>query len=597
MCGIVGYVGDKEAQEILIDSLKRLEYRGYDSSGIALLSESGISLKKAVGEIAVLESIMDRMPGKIGIAHTRWATHGKPSVENAHPFVDCTNSIAVVHNGIITNYMSLKESLAREGHKFRSETDSEILAHLIESAEGGSLVEKVRNALKSVQGSYAIAVVGRGYDEIIASRNESPLVIGLGHDENFVASDVTALLRYTNEVVYLQDLEVARITRAGIEIMTLDGKKVQREPQKVSWSVEAAERGGYPHFMLKEIFEQPQAIHDSLLGRLGGTEDEIDLPPGRFTSVKILGCGTSYHAGLVGKYIIEEFSRIPTMAQISSEYRYSPVTESSPLVVCITQSGETADTLAAAREARRRGCKTVAITNVVGSAITREVDSVIYTRAGPEIGVAATKTFVTQLIALYLLGLRLGRTQGSLSSEQHREILSSMRSLPRIVQRVLNSADSLHDLARKYRNAHSMFFIGRHINYPTSLEGALKTKEISYIHGEGYPAGELKHGPLALLCKDTPVVAICVRDHTYEKMLANVREVAARDAPVIAIGTEGDRELDKFAEDVFLVPDIEPLFTPIPIIVSLQLFAYYLALERGCPIDKPRNIAKTVTVE
>ncbi|MEM3039132.1 MAG: glutamine--fructose-6-phosphate transaminase (isomerizing) [Thermoplasmata archaeon] len=597
MCGIVGYIGDKEAQEIVMESLKRLEYRGYDSAGIALLSESGISVKKAVGEISVLESILETMPGKIGIAHTRWATHGKPTVENAHPFVDCTGGIAVVHNGIITNYMSLKERLANDGHKFTSETDSEILVHLIESADGDTLIEKVTNALKVVEGSYAIAVIAQGHDEIIASRNESPLVVGIGHDENFVASDVTALLKYTNEVVYLQDKEVARVTRRGVEISTLEGERILRESQKVDWSVEAAERSGYPHFMLKEIFEQPQAIHDSLLGRLEGAEEEIDFPTGRFTSVKILGCGTSYHAGLVGKYIIEELSKIPTTTQISSEYRYSPVTESSPLVVCITQSGETADTLAAAREARRRGCRTVAITNVVGSAITREVDSVIYTRAGPEIGVAATKTFVTQLIALYLLGLKLARIQGSLSSESRREILASLRTLPRIVQRVLNSAGALHGLAKKYRNAHSMFFIGRHINYPTSLEGALKTKEISYIHGEGYPAGELKHGPLALLCKDTPVIAICVRDHTYEKMLGNVREVAARDAPVIAIGTEGDRELEKFAEDVFLVPDIEPLFTPVPIIVSLQLFAYYLARERGCPIDKPRNIAKTVTVE
>lgn len=597
MCGIVGYIGDKEAQEIIIESLKRLEYRGYDSAGIAMLSASGITLKKAVGEIAVLESTMGKMHGRIGIAHTRWATHGKPTERNAHPFVDCDGGVAIVHNGIITNYMSLKEGLVRDGHRFSSETDSEVLVHMIESVEGNSLLERVTKVLRSVEGSYAVAVISQGHEEIIAARNESPLVIGLGHDENFVASDVTALLKYTNEVVYLQDREIARITRSGVEIISLDGGKVSREPQKVDWSLEAAERGGYPHFMLKEIFEQPQAIHDSLLGRLEGAEDESDLPPGPFTSVNIIGCGTSYHAGLVGKYIIEELSKIPTTVQISSEYRYSPVTESSPLIVCITQSGETADTLAAAREARRRGCRTVTITNVVGSAITREVDSVIYTRAGPEIGVAATKTFVTQLIALYLLGLKLAKLRGTLSSESQREILASLRSLPRVVQRVLNEAEVLHSLARKYKDARSMFFIGRHINYPTSLEGALKTKEISYIHGEGFPAGELKHGPLALLSKDTPVIAICVRDHTYEKMLGNVREVAARDAPVLAIGTEGDYDLEKYAEDVFLIPNIEPLFTPIPIIVSLQLLAYYLALERSCPIDKPRNIAKTVTVE
>jgi len=597
LCGIVGYVGDKEAQEIIIDSLKRLEYRGYDSAGIAMLSDSELSVKKEIGEIAILESVMGIMPGKTGIAHTRWATHGKPTKENAHPFVDCKSAIAVIHNGIITNYMSLRDELVKKGHKFSSETDSEIFAHLIEDAEGSDLLDKVLHTLRKIEGTYAIAVIKKNKEEIIVARNESPLVIGIGHQENFIASDVTALLKYTNEMVYLEDKEVARITSQNVEIFNLEGKALSRGSQKVSWNLEDAERSGYPHFMLKEIFEQSQAIHNSLLGRLDGPEEDIGLPPGRVNSIKIIGCGTSYHAGLVGKYIIEAISKIPTTTQISSEYRYSPVTEYKPLVVFITQSGETADTLAAAREARRRGCKTLAITNVVGSAITREVDSAIYTRAGPEIGVAATKTFVTQLIALYLLGLRLAANQGSLTSEGRREIISSMRILPRAVQSVLNNAQKLHLLAKKYKSAHSMFFIGRQINYPTSLEGALKTKEISYIHGEGYPAGELKHGPLALLSKETPVVAVCVRDHTYDKMIGNVREVAARDSPVLAIGTEGDRDLDKYAEDVFLVPDINPLFTPIPIIVALQLFAYYLALERGCPIDKPRNIAKTVTVE
>jgi glucosamine--fructose-6-phosphate aminotransferase (isomerizing) len=596
LCGIVGYTGNREAQEIILDCLKRLEYRGYDSAGLAMVSPGSLQLKKSMGEIAVLESNLGHMPGTTGIAHTRWATHGKPTTENAHPFLDCKGEYAVVHNGILTNYMGLKEELVRKGHKFTSETDSEVFAHLIEDAPGKDLKSKVLSVLKLVEGAYAIAVVEKGKNEIVAARNESPLVVGVGHDENFVASDVTALLKYTNEVIYLMDKEAVRITPDSIETFDLEGSTVKRESQRVSWNLEDAERSGYPHFMLKEIFEQPRAIHESLLGRLESREEDSFFKS-KFPSIKIIGCGTSYNAGLVGKYILEELSRIPTTTQISSEYRYSPVTESKPLVVCITQSGETADTLAAAKEARRRGCKTLAITNVLGSAITREADHVIYTRAGPEIGVAATKTFVTQLVALYLLGLELGTMSNTLSSERRRELIAGMRSLPRIVQSVLNEASKIESLAENYKGAHSMFFIGRHINYPTSLEGALKTKEISYIHGEGYPAGELKHGPLALLSKDTPVIAICVRDHTYEKMLGNVREVSARDSPVLAIGSEGDQDLVKYAEEVFLVPRVDPLFSPIPIIVALQLLAYYLAIKKGCPIDKPRNIAKTVTVE
>jgi len=596
LCGIVGYTGNREAQEIILDCLKRLEYRGYDSAGLAMVSPGSLQLKKSMGEIAVLESNLGHMPGTTGIAHTRWATHGKPTTENAHPFLDCKGEYAVVHNGILTNYMGLKEELLKKGHEFTSETDSEIFAHLIEDAPGKDLKSKVLSVLKLVDGAYAIAVVEKGKNEIVAARNESPLVVGVGHDENFVASDVTALLKYTNEVIYLMDKEAVRITPDSIETFDLEGRAVKRDSQRVSWNLEDAERSGYPHFMLKEIFEQPRAIHESLLGRLESREEDSFFKS-KFPSIKIIGCGTSYHAGLVGKYILEELSRIPTTTQISSEYRYSPVTESKPLVVCITQSGETADTLAAAKEARRRGCKTLAITNVLGSAITREADHVIYTRAGPEIGVAATKTFVTQLIALYLLGLELGTMSNTLSSERRRELIADMRSLPRVVQSVLNEASKIESLAENYKGAHSMFFIGRHINYPTSLEGALKTKEISYIHGEGYPAGELKHGPLALLSKDTPVIAICVRDHTYEKMLGNVREVSARDSPVLAIGSEGDQDLMKYAEEVFLVPRVDPLFSPVPIIVALQLLAYYLAMKKGCPIDKPRNIAKTVTVE
>jgi glucosamine--fructose-6-phosphate aminotransferase (isomerizing) len=596
MCGIVGYAGGRDAQPILLDCLKRLEYRGYDSAGIAVVGKE-LQLHKSKGEIAVLESGLPKMEGVLGIAHTRWATQGKPTTENAHPLTDCSNRFAVVHNGIISNFMNLRESLEGQGHKFSSETDTEVFAHLVESEFKDDLLSAVRAAIKRIEGTYAFAVVASGIEEIVVARNESPLVIGLGNGENFLASDITALLKFTNQMVYLMDGEVARITRDGVRIIDKDGKDVVRAPQKISWSLEDAEKGGYPHFMLKEIYEQPEAIHDSLLGRIETVETEPFFQGNAFSSVKIVACGTSYYAGLAGKYIIEELSKIPTTVQISSEYRYSSIAHENPLVVLITQSGETLDTMAAAREARKRGNKTVAIANVMGSAITREVDHVIYTRAGPEIGVAATKTFVTQLVALYLLAIDLGMQTKTLTAQGKRSLVAELRNLPRAVQDVLNQAEDIEKLARKYSSARDMFFIGRNISYPMALEGALKTKEIAYIHGEGFPAGELKHGPLALISKDSPVIAIAIRDHTYEKMLGNISEVSARGSPVIAIGYEGDTELAKYADDVIYIREIPPLFSPVPVVVSLQLWAYYLARERNCPIDKPRNIAKTVTVE
>ena len=596
MCGIVGYAGRRDAQPILMDCLKRLEYRGYDSAGIAVVGQQ-LQLFKTKGEIAVLESRMPRMEGSLGIAHTRWATQGKPTTENAHPLADCSNNLAIVHNGIISNFMNLRESLEGQGHKFSSETDTEVFAHLVESEFKDDLLSAVRAAIKRIEGTYAFAVVASGIEEIVVARNESPLVIGLGNGENFLASDITALLKFTNQMVHLMDGEVARITRDGVRIIDKDGKDVVRAPQKISWSLEDAEKGGYPHFMLKEIYEQPEAIHDSLLGRIETVETEPFFQGNAFSSVKIVACGTSYYAGLAGKYIIEELSKIPTTVQISSEYRYSSIAHENPLVVLITQSGETLDTMAAAREARKRGNKTVAIANVMGSAITREVDHVIYTRAGPEIGVAATKTFVTQLVALYLLAIDLGMQTKTLTAQGKRSLVAELRNLPRAVQDVLNQAEDIEKLARKYSSARDMFFIGRNISYPMALEGALKTKEIAYIHGEGFPAGELKHGPLALISKDSPVIAIAIRDHTYEKMLGNISEVSARGSPVIAIGYEGDTELAKYADDVIYIREIPPLFSPVPVVVSLQLWAYYLARERNCPIDKPRNIAKTVTVE
>jgi glucosamine--fructose-6-phosphate aminotransferase (isomerizing) len=493
--------------------------------------------------------------------------------------------------------MDVRELLVKAGHIFSSDTDSEVFAHLVESELKDDLVNAVFRALEKIEGTYAFAVVCEGHDGIVATRRESPLVVGIGDGENFLASDVTALLKYTNRMIYLLDGDVVRVTKDSVEIRDSKGNKVEREPQKITWNIEDAEKSGYPHFMLKEIFEQPDAIHDSLLGRIETMEMESFFQGNHFSSVKIVACGTSYHAGLVGKYIIEELAKIPTTVQISSEYRYSSVSRESPLVVLITQSGETADTLGAAREARKRGNKTLAIANVVDSAITREVDHVIYTRAGPEIGVAATKTFVTQLVALYLLAMDLGVQNKSLAAQARRSMIGSLRNLPRAVQDVLNQAMLIEALANKYAGARDMFFIGRSINYPVALEGALKTKEISYVHGEGFPAGEMKHGPLALLSKDSPVVAIAIKDHTYDKMLGNMSEVSARGSPVIAIGYEGDTELARYADDVIWIREIPPVLSPVPVIVVLQLWAYYIAKARGCPIDKPRNIAKTVTVE
>jgi glucosamine--fructose-6-phosphate aminotransferase (isomerizing) len=598
MCGIVGYAGRRDAQPILLESLRRLEYRGYDSAGMAVVGGS-LQVFKSKGEISALEAGLPAMDGVCGIAHTRWATQGKPTTENAHPFADCTGQIAMVHNGIISNFMELRESLSAEGHEFSSDTDTEVFVHLVEAEyDGEDLVGAVRAALARIDGTYAFAVVASGKDEIVAARRESPLVVGIGDGENFLASDVTALLKYTNRMVYIEDGEIVRMTRDSVTILDAEGRSVDRPHQKITWTLEDAEKGGYPHFMLKEIYEQPNAIHESLLGRIDTLETEAPFFQGRnFSTVKIIACGTSYHAGLAGKFIIEALAGIPTTVEISSEYRYSTAAKENPLVVLITQSGETLDTMAAAREAKKRGNRTVAIVNVMGSAISREVDHVIYTRAGPEIGVAATKTFVTQIVALYLLAMDLGTQNRTLTAQAKRAIIGQLRNLPRAVQDVLNQADVIESLARKYSKAEDMFFIGRNINYPIALEGALKTKEISYIHGEGYPAGELKHGPLALLSKDSPVVAIAVKDHTYEKMLGNISEVSARGSPVIVIGVEGDTEIPKLADDVIFMRQMPPLFSPIPAIVVLQLWAYFLALARGCPIDKPRNIAKTVTVE
>ena len=596
MCGIIGYAGYRQAYPILLDGLKRLEYRGYDSAGVAIVG-SGLQVVKDKGYIAHLEETSEPVPGVLGIGHTRWATHGPPSKENAHPHIDCAGEIALVHNGIIENHAELRERLEKAGHVFRSQTDTETAVHLIESYYKGDLEAAVREAIRGIEGSYAIAVIhAKEPDQVVAARNESPLVIGLGTDENFLASDIPALLKHTNRVVYVMDREIVVLSKDGVKITDFEGRRVAREPQRITWSLEDAEKGGFEHFMLKEIFEEPQAIHDTLLGRVAEPETDSFFKNG-YTNIKLVACGTSYHAALVGKYVLEEIARVPTTAELASEYRYSRAPADRPIVILISQSGETADTLGACREANRRGCKTFAIVNVIGSSLAREASRTMLTRAGIEIGVAATKTFVAQLAALYLLAIRIGLERGTLGVEEANRLNEELRRLPRAVQAVLNEAPYIEGLAQKYAKVRDMFFIGRHLGFPIAMEGALKLKEISYIHAEAYAAGELKHGPLALVGPETPVVAIAVRDSVYEKLLSNVREVDARGAPVLAIGTEGDKELRKFVDDVVYVPATNPLFAPVPVVVALQLFAYHVARVRGCSIDKPRNLAKSVTVE
>ncbi len=582
MCGIVGYAGRRNALPILLDGLKRLEYRGYDSAGVAIVG-SALQVVKDKGFIANLEAQLPALKGTTGFAHTRWAT--------------CHGKIARAHNGIIEIFASLREKREAGGHTFVSQTDTESLVHLIESYYDGNLEEAIRKALHDVRGSYAIlAVHADEPGKVVGARNESPLVAGLGPDENFLASDVPALLRYTDRVLYVMDKEMVVITPKGVELKDLEGRAVKREPQRITWSLEDAEKGGFEHFMLKEIHEGPKAIQETLLGRLANLEVNGFLSEG-VTSVKLVACGTSYHAALVGKYILEEIARIPASAELASEYRYSQGPSERPLVILISQSGETADTLGAAREARRRGCKTLGITNVLDSSLTRETDLTLYTRAGIEISVAGTKTFYAQLVVLYLIALKIGQDRGALGYDELDSLKDHLRSLPRSVQYVLNKADEIRALAEKYGNARDVFFIGRHVNYPVALEGALKLKEISYIHAEAYAAGELKHGPLALLSPVTPVVAISVKGPTYEKMRSNVGEVSARGSPVLAIGTEGDKELPRSVDDIIWIPDMPWIFSPVAVSVALQLFAYEAARMRGCPIDKPRNLAKSVTVE
>jgi len=593
MCGIVCYIGKQNATPILLEGLRRLEYRGYDSCGIAI-SSSELKVYKDAVRVAALKKAVPRLSGIMGIGHTRWATQGKPSKVNAHPQLDCQGEIAVVHNGIINNYQDLRRELTREGYSFVSETDTEVIPHLIKKYYAGNLEEAVATALRDLEGSYAIIVLMLGETKLVAARKDSPLVIGIGDRENFIASDVPAILDYTNRVIYLEDGDISVVTSEGVRVKQ-DSREVSREERKILWSIEDAQKGGYEHFMLKEIHEQPKVIRDTLGAYVSRTEPIADLAmlsDTRGGDMLILACGTSYHAALVGKYIIEELVRIPVRTELASEFNYSQTPVKAEAIV-ITQSGETADIIKAIRKLREAGCRMAAITNVVGSTASRIADQVIYTRVGPEISVAATKSFIAQLVTLYWLALSYSK----IDIRRLDSLVAGLRQLPSKLQQVLYSEDKIRQCAEYVSRYEDVFFIARGRNFPVALEGALKLKEISYIHAEGYSAGELKHGPFALLGSKTPVIAIVAQDNTYKAMLVNIKEVKARGSPVIALADEGDEVIGELVDLVITVPQVDPVFSPMVNTVVLQLLAYYTAKYRGCPIDFPRNLAKSVTVE
>jgi len=612
MCGIVGYVGERNATEVIVDGLKRLEYRGYDSAGLAVLDGGGLVIRRSPGRIGNLEARLGQEPvaGRIGLGHTRWATHGRPSEANSHPHADCTGGLVVVHNGIIENYGSLKERLIAEGHRFRSETDTEVIAHLLEAElrAGRDLREACRATLAELRGAYAIAVLSSAHpDEMVAAKlGAGSVVVGLGRDETYLASDIPAILPYTRDVVILEDGEVARITPAGLELMTLDGRRVERAPSRIDWDATMAQKGGYKHFMLKEIHEQPRAVADTLRGRLLVDGAAVSLPEAhldaglanRLERVVIVACGTSYHAGLVGRFMIERLAGLPAEVDIASEFRYRDlVLDHRTLVVAISQSGETADTLGAVKAARARQAPVLAITNVVGSAIAREATGVVYTHAGPEIGVASTKTFTTTITACYLVALALGEQRGYLSDADARKRAEEILEAPRFIEAALAVDGHVAALARDLARYPNFLYLGRGLHYPLALEGALKLKEISYIHAEGYAAGEMKHGPIALIDENMPVVALVPRDGTYERMMGNLQEVRARDGHVIAICHPVDHEASQIAHAAVTVPAAPDLVAPLVSAIPLQLFAYHVAALRGLDVDQPRNLAKSVTVE
>ena len=614
MCGIIGYIGPKDVVPVLIDGLRKLEYRGYDSAGVAVVRNGAIDLRRSAGKLSNLEQaiIHDPITGDYGVGHTRWATHGRPTEENAHPHRDCTGKIVVVHNGIIENYLDLKQELQRQGHKFVTETDTEIVAHLVErEMKDDGLENAVRRALMLMRGLFALVLISADDPEkIIAVRNGPPIVVGLGDGEFFVASDIPAILSHTRDVVFLGDEEMAIITRTGVTFTDFFARPVSAAVQRVLWDPIMAEKAGYKHFMLKEIFEQPTAARETILGRVSQDTGRIFLEEMKITEaqladvdrVTILACGTSWHAGLVGKFMIEQLARIPVDVDYGSEYRYRhPIVTPRTLTIVITQSGETADTLAALREAKKDGARSIAICNVVGSMATRETDGTVYTHAGPEIGVASTKAFTSQLVALYLLAMRLGQARGSLSLEASKPHIDALLQLPLLLEQTLKLAPEVEEIAGRFQARTDFLYLGRGINYPIALEGALKLKEISYIHAEGYPAGEMKHGPIALIDERLPVVTIAPHDAVFEKMIGNMQEVKARGGSVIALTTRGDDKLkamlDSSKDFVLEVPHAPALLTPIVMTIPLQLLAYDIAVRRGCDVDQPRNLAKSVTVE
>ncbi|MCL4813744.1 MAG: glutamine--fructose-6-phosphate transaminase (isomerizing) [Vicinamibacteraceae bacterium] len=614
MCGIIGYIGSKQVVPVLVDGLRRLEYRGYDSAGVAVVKHGGIEVRRSAGKLSNLEGVLTHQPldGDYGLGHTRWATHGRPTEENAHPHRDCTGRLVVVHNGIIENYLELKHQLQREGHTFVTETDTEVVAHLVErEMRDDGLENAVRRSLLYLRGLFAVVLMSADDPEkIVAVRNGPPVVVGLGDGEFFVASDIPAILSHTRDVVFLGDEEMAIITRRGVEFTDYAGGSVSKASQRILWDPVMAEKAGYKHFMLKEIFEQPWAIKETVLGRISvetGTVflDEVGLDAAdvrAFDRVVVLACGTSWHAGQVGKFFIEQLARLPVEVDYGSEYRYrDPIVSDRTLAVVITQSGETADTLASLREAKKRGAKSVAICNVVGSMATREANGTVYTHAGPEIGVASTKAFTSQLVALHLLALYLAQVRGTMTPAEIRPHLEALSQLPLLVEDVLKTEGQIEEIAKRFYQCSDFLYLGRGLLYPIALEGALKLKEISYIHAEGYPAGEMKHGPIALIDEKMPVVAIAPKDAVFEKMLGNVQEAKARGGSVLALVTRGDSRLEEVLDPIkdsrIPLPECHPFVAPVVSVVPMQLLAYHIAVRRGCDVDQPRNLAKSVTVE
>ncbi len=608
MCGIVGYIGNKEVSEILLDGLEKLEYRGYDSAGIAVLEKSYLKVRKYKGRLSVLRNNInnDKVDGKIGIGHTRWATHGEPSDVNSHPHTDCNGNIAIAHNGIIENYIEIRDELVGNGYSFVSDTDTEVIPHLIDYYYEGNLCNAVQKAVNRLRGSYALAVIHKeSPDELIAVRKDSPLIIGIGEDENFIASDIPAILKHTRNIYILEDGEMALVRKDNIKVMKIDGTLVKKQVYTVDWDVKAAEKDGYDHFMIKEIYEQPKAIKDTFTPRLNNENkiklDDIKLTKEdieKFSRIYIVACGTAFHAGLLGKVLIEKYVNIPVIVDVASEFRYSnPFIDDRTLMIVVSQSGETADTLAALKLAKGQGARVMAVVNVVGSTISREADEVFYTWAGPEIAVASTKAYTTQLISLVLISLNMAVKKGSISEEEYNKVVEELKIMPGKVQKLIDNKKQITEAADKIFEAEHIFYIGRGLDYDVAREGSLKLKEVSYIHSEAMAAGELKHGTIALIEEGTPVIAIATQERLYEKTLSNIKEVKARGAYVIALSKEKNTEIEKSADKVIYIPDVIDELTPILNVIPLQLLAYYVAVKRGCDVDKPRNLAKSVTVE